>query len=255
VAFFSDNIDDILFENRNKTYGAFEMRRKYNKQFIISALVSVLVFVLIFLIPFIIINRPEKALKESPYYTEFISSQPVDIVPPEDELLPELIKLQKKAAYTVPQVVTNADEKALSDLNSDTEEADTTLKGNNPDGSTHGVLDGEGADDDAIYTYVQEPPVFPGGDMARKSFIQHNIVYPQLAKQNKIQGIVYVSFIVEKNGTLTNAKIMQGIGAGCDDEALRVVKLMPKWKPGKRQGHEVRVQIVMPLNFILQTRG
>jgi periplasmic protein TonB len=252
VAFFSDNFDDILFEGRNKTYGAFEMRRKYYRQLIISASASFLVFVLIFLVPYLIINRPEKALKLSPYYTEYISSQPVDIIPPEDELLPELIKLQKKAAYTVPQVVTNVDDQALSDLNNDTEESDTTTQGNNTDGSTHGVLDGEGADDDAIYTYVQEPPVFPGGDLARKSFIQRNIVYPQLAKQNKIHGIVYVSFIVEKNGTLTNAKIMQGIGAGCDDEALRVVRLMPKWKAGKRQGHEVRVQIVMPLNFILQ---
>jgi periplasmic protein TonB len=254
VAFISDNFDDILFEGRNKSYGAFEMRRKYYRQLIIAAAASFLVFVLIFLIPYIIINRPEKVWKQSPIYSEYISSQPVDIVQPEDELLPELKKLQKKAAYTVPQVVTNEDDQALSDLNNDAEESDTTTKGNNPDGSTLGVLDGEGADDDAIYTYVQEPPVYPGGDLARKSFIQHNIVYPQLAKQNKIHGIVYVSFIVEKNGTLTNAKIMQGIGAGCDDEALRVVSKMPRWKPGKRQGHEVRVQIVMPLNFILQSR-
>jgi periplasmic protein TonB len=254
VTFFSDNFDDILFRSRNKTYGAYELRKKYYKQLIISAIVALSVFVLIFLIPYIIINRPERVLKESPYYTEFFP-QPKDMIRPENDLLPELKKLQKKAAFTVPQVVTNVDDKALSDLNDDSEESDTTNKGNNTDGSSHGVLDGEGTDNDAIYTYVQEPPVFPGGDLARKSFIQHNIIYPQLAKQNKIQGIVYVSFIVEKNGTITNIKIMQGIGAGCDDEALRVVRLMPRWKAGKRQGHEVRVQIIMPLNFILQSRN
>ena len=254
MAFFSDNFDDILFESRNKIYGAFEMRRKYYKQLIISASISFLVFVLIFLIPYLIINRPEKALKESPYYSEYISSQPIDIIQPEDELLPELKKLQKKAAFTVPQVVTNVDDQTLSDLNNDAEESDTTTKGNNSDGSTHGVLDGEGTDDDAIYTYVQEPPVYPGGEQALKSFLQRNIRYPKLAIDNKIQGKVHVSFVVEKNGTLSNLKVVQGIGAGCDDEALRVVSKMPRWKPGKRQDHEDRFQLMMPVNFILPSR-
>lgn len=83
-------------------------------------------------------------------------------------------------------------------------------------------------------------------------FLRNNIKYPSLALQNKIQGKVYISFIIEKDGSISNVKVLQGIGAGCDEEALRVTRLMPKWKPGKTQGHEVRVVINMPVNFVLQ---
>jgi periplasmic protein TonB len=255
VSIFPDNFDDILFQNRNKSYGAYELRKRYKKHLIIAIIITVAVFVFVSVISYLVINRPEPVLKESPYYSEYLSQPPVNIIQPDEELLPELKKLQKKAAYTVPQVVFNEDDNNLSDLNTDAEKSDTTTTGTSNSGSSNGVLDGSGADDDAIYTYVQEPPTFPGGDLVRKSFIQRNIRYPKLALQNKIQGIVYASFVVEKDGTLTSIKILQGIGAGCDDEALRVVRLMPKWKAGKRQGHEVRVQLIMPLNFILQSKG
>jgi periplasmic protein TonB len=251
---FPDNFDDILFRNRNKDYGAYVLRKKYRFGVIISVCVSVSVFVLIFLIPYIIINQPEPVLKESSFLTEYINSPPPDMAQP-DELLPELKKLQKKAAYTVPIVVANLDDQTLSELNADTQKSDTTLNGTNIDGSSHGVLEGSGSDDNAIYTVVQESPEFPGGDQARKTFLQRNIRYPKLAINNKIQGIVHVSFIVEKNGVLTNVKITQGVGAGCDEEALRVIRLMPRWKPGKQQGHEVRVVIDLPIAFILQSKS
>jgi periplasmic protein TonB len=251
---FSDNFDDILFRNRNRDYGAYVLRNKYRIRVIISLCISVTVFVLIFLIPYIIINQPEPVLKESSFLTEYINSPPPDMAQP-DELLPELKKLQKKAAYTVPIVVANEDDQALSELNADAQKSDTTLNGTNTDGSNHGVLDGSGSDDNAIYTVVQESPEFPGGAQARKTFLQRNIRYPKLAINNKIQGIVHVSFIVEKNGALTNVKITQGVGAGCDEEALRVIRLMPRWKPGKQQGHEVRVVIDLPIAFILQSKS
>jgi periplasmic protein TonB len=255
VSLFSDNFNDFLFQNRNKTYGAYLLRKRYNKQLVLSTLFTVAFFVLVAVISFLIVNRPEPDLKESPYFSEYLPQPTVNIIQPDEALLPELKKLEKKAAYTAPQVVFNADEQELSDLNTDADPADTTTNGTNANGSSNGVLDGSGVDDDAIYTYVQEPPAFPGGDLARKSFIQRNLKYPQLALQNKIQGIVYASFVVEKDGSITSIKILQGIGAGCDDEALRVVRLMPKWKAGKRQGHEVRVQLIMPLNFILQSKS
>jgi periplasmic protein TonB len=255
VSIFPDNFDDILFKDRNKTYGAYILRKKYYKQLLLSILIIIPVFILVALILYLIINQPETILKESPYYSEYLSQPSANIIQPDEELLPELKKLQKKAAYTIPQVVTNEDEQALSDLNTDSEESDTTTNGTSNSGSSNGVLDGSGTDDDAIYTFVQEPPSFPGGDLARKSFIQRNIRYPKLAIQNKIQGRVYVSFIVEKNGSVSNVKVIQGIGAGCDDEAIRVVMMMPRWKPGKRQGHEVSVQQNMPINFILPARN
>jgi periplasmic protein TonB len=255
VSIFPDNFDDILFKDRNKTYGAYILRKKYYKRLLLSILIIIPVFIFVALISYLIINQPEPVLKESPYYSEYLSQPSANIIQPDEELLPELKKLQKKAAYSVPQVVTNADEQALSDLNTDTEESDTTTNGMSNSGSSNGVLDGSGIDDNAIYTFVQEPPAFPGGVLALKTFLQRNIRYPKLAIQNKIQGIVHVSFIVEKNGSVSNVKVAQGIGAGCDDEALRVVMMMPRWRPGKRQGHEVRIQYTIPINFILPSKS
>jgi periplasmic protein TonB len=101
------------------------------------------------------------------------------------------------------------------------------------------------------YTQVKVMPQFPGGEDARMQYMVKAIKYPTAAKETGIQGTVNISFIVEKNGTITNTKVVKGIGSGCDEEALRVVKEMPKWKPGKHKGKAVRVQMVMPIKFAL----
>lgn len=102
-----------------------------------------------------------------------------------------------------------------------------------------------------IFTVVEESPSFPGGDEARIRFLQENIKYPQIARESSIQGTVYVTFVVEKNGNVTDVRILRGIGGGCDEEAVRVIKAMPKWNPGKQRGKPVRVQFNMPIKFTL----
>lgn len=102
-----------------------------------------------------------------------------------------------------------------------------------------------------IFTVVEESPAFPGGDAARIQFLQQNIVYPQMARESGIQGTVYVTFVVEKNGAVTDVRVLRGIGGGCDEEAVRVIKAMPKWNPGKQRGKPVRVQFNMPIKFTL----
>lgn len=102
-----------------------------------------------------------------------------------------------------------------------------------------------------IFTVVEESPSFPGGDVARIQFLQQNIVYPQMARESGIQGTVYVTFVVERNGNVTDVRILRGIGGGCDEEAVRVIKAMPKWQPGKQRGKPVRVQFNMPIKFTL----
>ncbi|MCK7535289.1 MAG: energy transducer TonB [Marinilabiliales bacterium] len=87
-----------------------------------------------------------------------------------------------------------------------------------------------------IFQVVENAPAFPGGDGARMKFLQENIKYPQMARESGIQGTVYVTFVVERNGSVTDVKILRGIGGGCDEEAVRVVKNMPKWEPGKQRG-------------------
>ena len=91
-----------------------------------------------------------------------------------------------------------------------------------------------------------------GGEKARQKYLANNIQYPAIAQKNNIEGIVYVSFIIETDGTLTDIKIIKGIGAGCDEEVVRVIKNMPKWKPGKQNGKTVRVKINMPVKFSLR---
>lgn len=114
------------------------------------------------------------------------------------------------------------------------------------------VMEEEESGETEIFTVVEESPAFPGGDVARIRFLQENIRYPQMARESGIQGTVYVTFVVEKNGAVTDVRVLRGIGGGCDEEAIRVIKAMPKWNPGKQRGKPVRVQFNMPIKFTLQ---
>ena len=100
-----------------------------------------------------------------------------------------------------------------------------------------------------VFTIVEVMPDFPGGEKERQKFISRNIQYPSQARENNIQGTVYAAFVVEKDGALSNFRIIKGIGYGCDEEVVRVIKMMPLWKPGTQKGIPVRVQINMPVNF------
>ena len=103
-----------------------------------------------------------------------------------------------------------------------------------------------------IFTVVESMPTDPGGDAARMKFLQKNIKYPQMARESGIQGTVYVTFVVEPDGSVSDVRVLRGIGGGCDEEAVRVIKAMPKWIPGKQRGKPVRVQFNMPIKFTLQ---
>ena len=105
--------------------------------------------------------------------------------------------------------------------------------------------------DDDVFVFVEQNPQFPGGDAARIKYIQNNLVYPKQAIELAIQGTVYVNFVVEKDSTITNPKVLRGIGGGCDEEAIRLIKAMPKWIPGKQRNMAVRCQFNMPIKFSL----
>lgn len=102
-----------------------------------------------------------------------------------------------------------------------------------------------------VYTVVEQMPQFPGGDEARTQYMINSIKYPDEARKKNIQGTVYITFIVEENGAVSNVKILRGIGGGCDEEAFRVIREMPAWVPGKQKGKTVRVQYNMPIKFKL----
>ena len=102
---------------------------------------------------------------------------------------------------------------------------------------------------DSIYRVSEVMPQYPGGPNEMMRYIQENIKYPQSAKDNKIEGRVYVSFVVEKDGSITNAAVIRGIDKECDAEALRVVSSMPKWNPGQQDGKNVRTQFTIPIIY------
>ena len=104
---------------------------------------------------------------------------------------------------------------------------------------------------DSVYSYISKFPEYVGGEKAQNRFLAENIKYPDAAAKNGIQGIVYLSFAVDEDGNLKDIKIIRGIGGGCDEEALRVVKLMPKWIPGTQSGKAVRVLFNMTISFSL----
>lgn len=103
-----------------------------------------------------------------------------------------------------------------------------------------------------VFFIVEDMPEFPGGEMALRAYIANAIKYPVIAQENGIQGKVYVTFVVGKDGSVSNATIARGVDPSIDKEALRVVNALPKWKPGKQRGKPVNVSYTVPINFVLQ---
>ncbi|TKG92454.1 energy transducer TonB [Puteibacter caeruleilacunae] len=117
------------------------------------------------------------------------------------------------------------------------------------------VLTEEEEEDDAdapVFVVVEDMPEFPGGDLALRKYIATSIKYPVIAQENGIQGKVYVTFVVNKQGRVENARIARGVDPSLDKEALRVVNGLPAWKPGKQRGKPVKVSFTVPINFVLQ---
>jgi len=110
----------------------------------------------------------------------------------------------------------------------------------------------EQASGEEIFTVVEVMPEYPGGPAEMMDFLANNIRYPEQARREEKQGKVFVNFVIEKDGAVSNVSILRGIGAGCDEEARRVVELMPNWKPGYQKGQAVRVSFNLPVRFTLE---
>lgn len=175
----------------------------------------------------------------------------------DDELLniPVTQQIQKPPAIIIsPEIVEVADEKIIEsiEVNLDIEMSEDTRIESVIYASPHiESLPEEKADE--IFTIVEEQPSPNGGMREFYDYVGKNLSYPPKASRMGIQGRVFVEFIVEKNGTLTDIKVAKGIGGGCDEEAIRVISEAPRWNPGKQRGQPVRVRMVMPIVFKLLT--
>lgn len=113
------------------------------------------------------------------------------------------------------------------------------------------IIEEDEVEEDYIFEIVEDQPEFPGGQQAMQQYLAENIRYPSMARESGIEGTVFVTFVVEPDGSISNVKILRGIGGGCDQEAVRVVQNMPNWNPGKQRGQPVRVQFNLPVRFVL----
>ncbi len=118
--------------------------------------------------------------------------------------------------------------------------------------NTTAMAQNKKASNGKVFEKAEVMPEFPGGEQAMMDFVAKNVQYPKEAMEKEISGRVLVGFIVEKDGSISETEVVKGIGGGCDEEAVRVVKAMPKWKPGKEKGKPVRVSYIMPIFFKLQ---
>ena len=244
------SLDDIAFEGRNKEYGAYFLRRQYSRYLSISGAIATFIFLILVFIP-ILADIFEKPLvyDEMMPVMEFYS-----LNPPSDDDLSALAKALQAPpdVEKIPEVVDTVKpekEKIKEEIKPETEneeEKKDSLSG--PGGGTDKEGTGIG-EDTGIYTTIDVYPRYPGGDQARFYFLRSNIRYPDAAVKRGIEGVVMVVFVIEQNGSLSNIEVSKGIGSGCDEEAIRVVKIMPLWEPGRRSGRAVRVLVRMPIVF------
>lgn len=252
-------LEDFIFEQRNKEYGAYYLRKTYLKTLITAVVMGTGIF-LSGVSAVWVSNYVKKGISSNEQ--ENITSVMLSNLPKKEaaEIIPELpVAEQKKTVAFRAPIVINTDEEItgeLSDMMENTQNinpADTiseVIIEISEEPKKTSVIE-EQEEEIKIYTFVEEYPQFPGGDAERINYLRDNLKYPSLAKETGIQGAVYVTFVVEKDGSISNISIIRGIGGGCDEEALRVVSAMPKWNPGRQNGKEVRVQFNMPITFKL----
>lgn len=252
--------DDIVFEGKNKTYGAYWLRQRYTNAGWKGLAIATGIFLLAIFLPRIIdaLSPEEEIIYTGP--VEVVTS--LDAPPPLDESTPpppvDIPPPTKTIAFVAPVVKENViedDEPVL-----DVEEAkETPISTVTTEGPTEVRIELNVPvdvipEEPKVFNFVnvEQKPEFPGGDAAFLKFLRDNINYPAMAQELEIQGRVMVAFSVSETGNIVNARVVKGIGGGCDEEALKVIKRMPKWTPGKQNGRPVTVNHTLPVVFRLQ---
>jgi len=255
------SFDEIVFENRNKEYGSYILRKKYNSLLIKALIITMVVSTAAVVIPYYITLRKtvEGGTGSAKRYVavsmENIAPPPREIFIPPD-IPPPPAPAQLAVKYTAPVIV---DSVQSSKLILPTVEEAKTLE--NKEGETTATTGGPGGDElfgegagDTPYDFfiLEEPPKFRGGDLDKfREWLQRRIIYPPEAQEKGIQGKVILTFVVERDGSVTNVSIVKGVHKLLDEEAKRAIESSPQWTPGMQKGRPVRVRFKIDLNFVL----
>jgi protein TonB len=257
---FEDSLNELVFEDRNKRYGAYFLRMRYSGQVLKAFFIAVVLVVLIFGLPFLAcLFEVEAALEEvvevntiqllvPPGFDKTALEIEVP-VPTREVSKPKIVKdLPKTIPVSLEATVVPNPNAKLAELFEKTK-SDAPAP---PIDSLAVVQEKVVPDKERLKVLIEALPSFPGGQEAFRDFLKKNMAYPGLAKKSGIAGIVLISFIVEDNGKSDQIKVLRGLPGGCNEEALRVLALMPAWKPGKRHGLPIPFMMVLPVEFALR---
>ncbi|MBN2666847.1 MAG: energy transducer TonB [Bacteroidales bacterium] len=250
------SFNDIVFETRNKEYGAYVLRANYSRNVILALMAGVIIMASATIVPYLKFRAVDSRLTQEERLVEIRLEnldQPVEqfTPPPEPPAAQEILQ---QAKYIPPLVVDSvrpedeiqlmtADQAQIEVQDSEVIEEIVQL--------AEEIEEVEEEEAEPFYV-VEEMPMFPGGDAAIQAYIGANVVYPEVAKENNIQGRVIVKFCVTPTGVVDQVSILKGVDQELDAEVIRVVKTLPKFKPGKQGGKPVPVWHTIPIFFKLQ---
>ena len=249
------SFDDLVFENRNKEYGAYSMRKKYNRTMMFAILVGAIIIGSAVITPYIFAkvndNNNRRKLVEVSAVMEKLAD-PNDAPPPPPPPPPPPTTAEAQVKFVAPVVVDSL--KVTDQSFATADEAQDVVK--NEDVNIVKVQQEEVIEqpkEEEVFFVVEEMPGFQGGGIEGfRNYVQKNLVYPEVAQENGIQGKVYISFVIEANGKITNVKVVRGVDPALDKAAVKAVEGGPNWTPGKQRGKPVRVTFTIPITFVLQ---
>jgi periplasmic protein TonB len=267
---FIDNFDEITFEHRNQSYGAYYLRTHQSEYSIKGLLCAMAVIAFIFIAPSIYAYFRPTIIPVEECYDVILLSDPrpkTETVKPARPAIAKPAAARAQMQNVAPIVV--VDHKDVVEVNLPTNAtlqnvetgsspvagtgAGTSVSPGSPTGTGTDVINTAVAVDppkDIVFNVVEEMPAFIGGEAALFKYLKDNIRYPKIALENGIKGKVIMQFVVNTDGSIQDIKVMRGIGGGCDEEALNAIKKMPAWKPGRMNGRPVRVKYTLPVSFV-----
>ena len=274
---------DLVFADKNKDFGAYELRKKSDRRHNMAALFTLVGLIVVFILilaysKYSDYRAEQDALalqeqREKMAAAELIQQEEDE---PEPEPEPEDVKMEMEIPEIPEEVLATVQVTQIAIVDADKVQNEVMdMEEQKEDNTARGVVNQEGSDDvdkfkavqeqvvvkepepekpkeEEIFVAVEQPAEFPGGQAALMKWLNQNIRYPEAAQQNDIQGRVVVKFVVEKDGSVAHAEIARGVDKDLDREALRVVNKMPKWQPGKNNGVAVRSYFNLPVTFRLQ---
>lgn len=252
------DFDDLLFKTRNRDYGAYQLRKKYNSVVIAGIIIASVAVSLAVVIPFVLTRHNDNILVGNRTFTQVTLE---NLQPPEEQIYvppspppPQSVHVDEIVKYVPPVVVDSVLPIEKSTLSTDDYINQTTdLKVDDNGTGTGDNMSGgqEGTETDEPFLMVEVMPSFKGGGLEEfRKWITKRTNYPQAAYDKKIRGTVFLTFIVERDGSVSNVTVVKGVDPLLDNEAVKAISESPKWTPGLQRGEPVRVRYSIPLNFM-----